>query len=109
MRAGREGEGHPSGAGALAEACAEAGFRPRIDFPVREWTAKQGFVAAGLGLALVPTLSASAARADIVLAPLTRTRLIRRVYAATPRLVRPPAPVTAFLPHLEAVARELAR
>jgi DNA-binding transcriptional LysR family regulator len=47
-------EGFPDSSQSLAEACQRAGFRPRVEFAVREWTAKQGFVAAGLGLALVP-------------------------------------------------------
>src|SRR6185437_7421863 len=45
-------EGFPGSAQALTDACLRAGFRPQIDFPVREWPAKQGFVSAGLGLAL---------------------------------------------------------
>jgi DNA-binding transcriptional LysR family regulator len=96
-------EGFPLGARVLAAAGC------RVGFPVREWTGKQGFVAAGLGLALVPALAASAVRPDIVLVPLARRSLTRRIYAAGPRNARPPAPVAAFLPHLTAVARELAR
>lgn len=54
------------------------------DFPVHEWTAKLGLVAAGLGVTLVPTLAAQAARADIVLLPLDRSDAPpRTVYAAT--------------------------
>jgi DNA-binding transcriptional LysR family regulator len=76
---------------------------------VREWTAKQGFVAAGLGLALVPALGASAARPDIVLVPLAATDApVRSVYAATPRHVTAPATAAAFLPHLVAAAPGLA-
>jgi DNA-binding transcriptional LysR family regulator len=37
------------------------------DFPVREWTAKLGLVAAGLGVTLVPSLAAHAVRADVAL------------------------------------------
>jgi DNA-binding transcriptional LysR family regulator len=102
-------EGNPSAVSALVEACLRAGFTPRIDFPVREWTAKQGFVAAGLGLALVPALGASAARADIVLVPLaTEDAPVRTVHSATARHASA-APAAAFTSHLADAARRLAR
>ncbi len=44
--------------------------RPQFDFSVRSWIAKQGFIAAGLGLTLVPLLAAGGLRADIVAVPL---------------------------------------
>jgi DNA-binding transcriptional LysR family regulator len=45
----------------------EAEWRPRVEFVAREWTAKQGLVAAGLGVTLVPGLAASAVREDVIL------------------------------------------
>jgi DNA-binding transcriptional LysR family regulator len=103
-------EGHPAGASTLVTACLRAGFRPRVDFPVREWTAKQGFVAAGLGLALVPRLGASAARTDIVLVPLAPEEApTRTVYAATGRPAGAAPAAAAFVPHLVDAARRLAR
>jgi DNA-binding transcriptional LysR family regulator len=103
-------EGNPSGTSALVAACLRAGFPPRIDFPVREWTAKQGFVAAGLGLALVPGLGASAMRADVVLVPLAAADApLRTVHIATARHAGDPPAVAAFLPHLVDAARRLAR
>ncbi|MEU5519576.1 LysR substrate-binding domain-containing protein [Streptomyces sp. NPDC047860] len=38
------------------------GFRPRVAHVVAEWAAKQGYVAAGLGVALVPALAAGSVR-----------------------------------------------
>jgi DNA-binding transcriptional LysR family regulator len=61
----------------LHAAAARAGFVPRTDVTVPGWTAKQGFVAAGLGVTLVPLLAAGAMRPDIVLRPV-RDRLARR-------------------------------
>jgi DNA-binding transcriptional LysR family regulator len=102
-------EGFPKSSETLVEACLRAGFRPRIDFGVRDWAAKQGFVAAGLGLALVPLLAAEAARPDIVLRPLHPDDApVRKVYAATWRWVATPPPVTAFLQCLHVTASELA-
>ncbi len=101
-------EGWPEGCDALTDACVRAGFRPRIDFAVREWTAKQGFVAAGLGLALVPLLAASAARPDIVLAPLHPDDApIRTVHAATKLGIAKSPAVTVFLRCLDQTATHL--
>ena len=100
-------EGFAGGSHTLTGACERAGFQPRIDFAVRDWSAKQGFVAAGLGLTLVPTLSAHAIRPDIVLRPLhPRDAPIRQIHAAT-RPGNPSPAVTAFLTHLATAARDL--
>jgi len=101
-------EGFPDSSETLVEACLRAGFRPRIDFDVREWTAKQGFVAAGLGLALVPLLVAGTTRPDIVLCPLhPHDAPVRTVYAATWRGVATPPSVAAFLQCLDVSASDL--
>ena len=101
-------EGYPDGSATLADAGRHAGFRPRIDFAVREWTAKQGFVAAGLGLSLVPSLAAGATRPDIALIPLhSRDAPVRTVHAATVRGVATPPPAIAFLRCLREAARDL--
>ena len=100
-------EGHPESARTLTDACQRAGFRPRIDFEAREWTAKEGFVAAGLSLALVPALSAGTVRAGIVVRPLQpRDTPVRQIFAAT-RAGTPAPPVAAFLPCLDAAAHDL--
>ena len=48
------------------------------------WTAKQGFVAAGLGVTLVPALAAPAMRPDLVLRPVRDDMARRRVFVARP-------------------------
>ena len=63
---------------------ARAGFVPRTDITVPGWTAKQGFVAAGLGVTLVPRLAAAAMRPDIVLRPVRDPAARRRVHVARP-------------------------
>lgn len=101
-------EGFPHSSETLMAACLRTGFRPRIDFGVREWTAKQGFVAAGLGLALVPLLAAGATRPDIVLCPLhPHDAPVRTVHAAAWRGVTTPPAVAAFLQCLHEAASEL--
>ncbi|MFC4585160.1 LysR family transcriptional regulator [Sphaerisporangium corydalis] len=79
-------EGAPPGhATMLAESCAREGFAPKVGIRIGEWTGKLGYVAAGLGVALVPAMAARAVRGDLVLRSLGATAPRRRVYAALPR------------------------
>ncbi|WP_221315421.1 LysR family transcriptional regulator [Sphaerisporangium krabiense] len=88
-------EGAPAGhATMLAESCARAGFVPKIGVRIGEWTGKMGYVAAGLGVALVPSMAAAAVRGDLVLRSLGELAPRRRVFAALPRRVRLPAAET---------------
>jgi DNA-binding transcriptional LysR family regulator len=99
--------GGPRPEGTLLDAALRQGFRPRVAHVVAEWTAKQGYVAAGLGVALVPALAAASVRPDVALVPvLDEGAPARAVYAATVR-GRTPTPATeAFLTALrEAAAR----
>jgi DNA-binding transcriptional LysR family regulator len=74
------------------------GFTPRIRYVIREWVAKQGFVAAGLGVTLIPSLAAGSVRPDVVLVPLhADDSPVRKVFAATPAGVTPPFALAAFL------------
>ncbi|MFP3991163.1 LysR family transcriptional regulator [Streptomyces sp. E11-3] len=62
------------------------GFRPRVAHLAAEWIAKQGYVAAGLGVTLIPALTAESVRPDITLIPVHEDDApARTVYAATPR------------------------
>ncbi|MFE9094130.1 LysR family transcriptional regulator [Streptomyces sp. NPDC007264] len=72
--------------GTLLDAAVRQGFRPRIAHVVAEWTAKLGYVAAGLGVTLVPALAAESVRPDVaLLAVLDEDAPARAVYAATAR------------------------
>jgi DNA-binding transcriptional LysR family regulator len=81
---------------------------PLVDFVVREWTAKLGLVAAGLGITPVPSLAAAAVRGDIALVGLRSQDARRRgIYAATVRgLAKPPA-TREFLRILKLSAEQL--
>ncbi|MEV7011593.1 LysR family transcriptional regulator [Streptosporangium sp. NPDC051022] len=81
----------PGGTTMLDEACARAGFTPRAKLRIAEWTGKFGFVAAGLGVTLVPAIAARAAPAGLVLRSLGDLAPRRTVYAALPRTVLPAA------------------
>ncbi|WP_219471512.1 LysR family transcriptional regulator [Nonomuraea rhizosphaerae] len=104
-------EGFPGGSQTLIDVHRRAGLLPRIDFAAREWTAKQGFVAAGLGLALVPSLAAGAIRPDLTLLTLVtlEDEPVRTVYAATRKENPPPRspPPYDSAPHGSSLCREL--
>jgi DNA-binding transcriptional LysR family regulator len=67
----------------LHAAAMAAGFEPRIAFESAQWLGKQGLVAAGVGVTLMPTLALATAREDIVLRSIDDPILRRRVSIAT--------------------------
>ena len=75
---------------ALLAAAARAGFEPRIAFEAAQWLGKQGLVAAGVGVTLIPSVALATVRDDIVLRSLGAEAPTRRICsrartAATPR------------------------
>ncbi|MGW6055104.1 LysR family transcriptional regulator [Streptomyces sp. NPDC055189] len=89
--------------GTLLEEAHRHGFRPRVAHVVAEWTAKQGYVAAGLGVTLVPALAAESVRPDITLVPVRDEYAPpRTVYAATARGRAAPPAAGPFLQALRA-------
>ncbi|MEV7681976.1 LysR family transcriptional regulator [Streptomyces sp. NPDC088341] len=75
----------------LADACARAGFTPRKIIRIAEWSGKFGYAAAGLGVALVPSLAARAVPGELVLCRLTDPALRRTVHVALPATPLPAA------------------
>jgi DNA-binding transcriptional LysR family regulator len=67
----------------LSRACAMAGYQPRIAFETDDYTAMQGFVAAGVGVSLIAELGLRTVRDDIVVRDLGRDTPVRQIYAAT--------------------------
>ncbi|WP_248962617.1 LysR family transcriptional regulator [Sphaerisporangium perillae] len=79
-----------------------AGFNPRVDIVVADWTGKLGCVAAGLGVALMPALAVRATPADVALLRLhTQDAPVRQVFAATVAGRDPRPAVTRLLHHLD--------
>ena len=60
-----------------------AGYQPRIAFETDDYTAMQGFVAAGVGVSLIAELGLTTVREDIVVRDLGRETPVRQIYAAT--------------------------
>jgi DNA-binding transcriptional LysR family regulator len=67
----------------ISRACGAAGYQPRIAFETDDYTAMQGFVAAGVGVSLIAELGLTTVREDIVVRDLGRDTPIRQIYAAT--------------------------
>jgi molybdate transport repressor ModE-like protein len=74
----------PSSCGELVQrACRDAGFDPRVGFESNDYHVLQGFVAAGLGVTLLPDLALPTLRSDIVVLPTEPAAPLRRVWAET--------------------------
>ncbi len=67
----------------LLRACEKAGFEPRIAFQSDDYLAIQGFVAAGVGICLIPDLALISVRDDVVIRSLGPKPPARRILAAT--------------------------
>ncbi|MEV0967489.1 LysR family transcriptional regulator [Microtetraspora glauca] len=66
----------------LLDLCSRAGFEPRVSFTTDDYVAVQAMVAAGLGVAVLPTLALSAHRSPGIRA-VELPGSVRRVFAAT--------------------------
>ncbi|HEY8000511.1 MAG TPA: LysR family transcriptional regulator [Solirubrobacterales bacterium] len=66
----------------IFDACRSAGFEPRIGFESDDYHVMQGFIAAGLGVTLLPDLALATLRSDLVVRPTDPAPPDRRVWAA---------------------------
>jgi DNA-binding transcriptional LysR family regulator len=64
-------------------ACHAAGFEPRVALHNDDYGAIQGFIAAGVGVALIPQLALQSVRDDVAIRPLAEPTPVRRVVGAT--------------------------
>lgn len=90
----------------LLRACGAAGFEPRIAFHSDDYLAIQGFVAAGVGVSLIPDLALLAVRDDVVIRALATRPPVRRIQAATLRDGYKSPAIEAMLATLAEVGRE---
>jgi DNA-binding transcriptional LysR family regulator len=67
----------------LLRACNAAGFDPRIAFHSDDYLAIQGFVAAGVGVSLIPDLALLAVRDDVAIRSLASRAPVRTIQAMT--------------------------
>ena len=71
--------------------CHAAGFEPRIAFQHDDYQAMLGFVAAGVGVALIPDMAAREVREDVVVRALDRPLPPRPILVVLPASYRSPA------------------
>jgi DNA-binding transcriptional LysR family regulator len=86
-------------------ACHEAGFEPQIAFQNDDYPAILGFVAAGVGVALIPDMAARGVRDDVVVRELDPPPPSRPIIAVVPSGYRSPA-VEAMLDILGEISDE---
>ena len=67
----------------VLQACAGAGFEPDVAFQNDDYQAIQGFIAAGVGISLIPELALATVRDDVVALSLGARAPYRRIVAAT--------------------------
>src|SRR5215213_1424594 len=75
----------------ISQACMRHGFDPRIAFETDDYSAVQGFVAAGVGVSLIAELGLRTTRDDIVVRSLGRDTPVRQIYATALKGYRSPA------------------
>ena len=68
----------------MEEECRRQGFEPEVAFSSDQYVTIQGFVAAGVGIALIPELGLHPVREDVVVRSLGPDGPVRRVMAAVP-------------------------
>jgi len=79
----------------LLDACASAGFSPSFSLQCNDYQTAQGFVAAGLGISMIPRLGLGTATPGTVVRSVHRPEPVRRIYAAVPEFtVDQPATAT---------------
>jgi DNA-binding transcriptional LysR family regulator len=67
----------------VADQCRAAGFEPRVAFESDDYLTVQGLVAAGVGVAMIPSLGLAAYRPDVAIRPLIGAKPKRDIFAAT--------------------------
>lgn len=90
------------------QACARAGYRPRYALDAEDYGTAQGFVAAGLGVALVPLLALGAVHSGVTVVRLEQDEPVREVYLATRPAARDFAAVQSMLACLREAAANTA-
>ncbi|GAA2808391.1 LysR family transcriptional regulator [Saccharopolyspora taberi] len=88
----------------LADAFACAGFTPRVAVTTDGSYSAQGFVAAGLGIALLPGLGLDVVHPDVVAVPLRGAKPARRIHVAVREAVLEQPATQAMLTALKDVA-----
>lgn len=93
----------------LREAYASAGFTPHVALETDGSYSAQGFVAAGIGVALLPSLGLDVVHPGVEIRPVANPEPVRRLYAAVRETVADRPATTAFLACLRESASAVVR
>jgi DNA-binding transcriptional LysR family regulator len=91
---------------AQLDACEAAGFRPRFAVESEDYVTAQGFVAAGLGVTLIPRLGLGSRHPDVVVRVVRDPEPVRTIHAAVRETAPPQPALRAFLRALRDAANE---
>ncbi|OIJ63613.1 LysR family transcriptional regulator [Streptomyces mangrovisoli] len=89
---------------AVVDSCAAAGFSPNFVVESEDHATAQGFVAAGLGISLIPATGLTSRHASVVVRKLRRPEPVRAIYAAVQDTTPPRPALHALLDALRDVA-----
>ncbi|MFC8196054.1 LysR family transcriptional regulator [Streptomyces sp. NPDC060006] len=89
---------------AQLSACEAAGFRPRFVVESEDYVTAQGFVAAGLGVSLVPRLGLGSRHPDVAVRQVRRPEPTRVIFAAVRESAAPTPALRSFLAALREAA-----
>ncbi|MEU9169223.1 LysR family transcriptional regulator [Streptomyces sp. NPDC048420] len=89
---------------AQLSACATAGFQPRFVVDSEDYATAQGFVAAGLGVTLIPRLGLGGRHPDVVVRPLKSPEPTRAILAAVRETALPQPALETFVEALRDAA-----
>jgi molybdate transport repressor ModE-like protein len=90
----------------VRNACIKTGFEPHVTFESDDYLAIQGLVAAGVGVAMMPTLALTTVRDDVIIRDLGPDAPVRQISAATLKGAQRSAAARAMLDVLTEVATE---
>jgi DNA-binding transcriptional LysR family regulator len=88
----------------MLDAFAAAGFVPNFVVESGDYPTAQGFVAAGLGVTMIPGLGLDTVHTGVVVRPISNPRPLRSIYAAVPEGVADQPAVLGMVEALKAAA-----
>jgi DNA-binding transcriptional LysR family regulator len=90
----------------MLDACAAAGFSPNFVARSEDYATAQGFVAAGLGVGLIPRLGLGSRRQGVVVRRVRKPEPIRTIYAAVREAALAQSAMRTLVEALEEAAKQ---
>jgi DNA-binding transcriptional LysR family regulator len=90
----------------MLEACAAAGFSPNFVARSEDYATAQGFVAAGLGVGLIPRLGLGGRRPGVAVCRVRHPEPVRTIYAAVREITLAQSPLRMLLDALQEAAKQ---